>query len=800
MFKNYFKIAWRNLIKNRQFTFLNLFGLASGLACAILIYLWVSDEVHMNKFNTNNDRIYQVMQSSTENNGAIENTPGLLADALQKEMPGVEYAASVIPSTWFSNKGLFSLNDAHIRADGGFVSDNFFKIFSCHFIDGNANQLFANKNNLIISSELALKLFGTTNNVIGKTIAWNQQDFDGDYIVSGVFEKFPSNSTVQFDAVFNYAQFLDKNSKLLNWNNNDPSTYVLLKKGTNADAFNKKISGFVKTKDAESQEVLFAQRFSDTYLYNHYENGVPSGGRIEYVKLFSIIAIFILMIACINFMNLSTAKALKRIKEVGIQKVMGANRRLLIIQYLSESLLMAFLSLLIAIALVIVLLPAFQQITGKDFNVPFTTGFVAAIIIITFITGVISGSYPALYLSGFKPVLILKGKLKNSAGEAWLRKGLVVFQFTISVVLIVSMMIVYKQMQLIETTNLGYNRDHVIYFDKGGKLSDNKDDYKQGAVYKDLETFIQQIKTIPGVADASNFRHSIVNRDGGTTDVTWQGKSPNNQTSFTDIASGYDFIETLGIKMKEGRSYSTAFGSDNDKVVLNEAAVKAMGLTNPVGKTVTIWGNQKQIIGVTKDFHFQSFYENIKPCFFDLSMTARVSKIIVRIKAGTEKATIDRLSKFYKAYTGEALDYTFLDSDYQALYTSEERVAALSKYFAGIAILISCLGLFGLAAFTAQKRQKEIGIRKVIGASVSSVVAMLSKDFLILISVSLLIAVPLSWWLMNNWLQSFAYRINISPLVFLIAGFSVILITLFTISFQSIKAAIANPVKSLRME
>jgi ABC-type antimicrobial peptide transport system permease subunit len=355
-------------------------------------------------------------------------------------------------------------------------------------------------------------------------------------------------------------------------------------------------------------------------------------------------------------------------------------------------------------------------------------------------------------------------------------------------------------MQLIETSNLGYNRGHVIYFDKGGKLSNNADDYKQGAVYKDLETFIQQVKTVPGVADASNFRHSIVNREGGTTDVTWEGKSPGDQTSFTDIACGYDLIETLGIEMKEGRSYSRTFGSDNDKVVLNEAAVKAMGLTNPIGKTVTIWGNKKQIIGVTKDFHFQSLYENIKPCFFDLSMNQRVSKIIVRIKAGDEKATIDRLSKFYNTYTGEVLDFKFLDNDYQALYASEERVASLSKYFAVIAIIISCLGLFGLAAFTAQKRQKEIGIRKVIGASVSTIVTMLSKEFLILVTISLLIAVPLSWWLMNSWLQSFAYRIEIKPVVFLITGSVVVLITVATISFQSIKAAVANPVKSLRTE
>lgn len=800
MFNNFFKIAWRNLTKNRQFTFLNLIGLSTGLACAILIYLWVSDELHVNKFTDKDSRIYQVLQSSTDGNQAIENTPGLLAISLSKEMPEVEYAASVIPSSWFSNKGLFSFSDTHIRANAGFVSKDFFNIFPCHFIDGNRNQLFAGKKNISISKDLALKLFGTSNNIIGKTIEWNQDGFNDNYVITGVFEKFPSNSTIQFEAMLNYEQFLENNPKLLQWNNNDPDTYLLLKNGTNVSSFNKKLTSFIKGKNSQSTQTLFAQRFSDTYLYNHYQNGAPSGGRIEYIKLFSIIAIFILLIACINFMNLSTARALKRIKEVGIQKIIGASRRLLIVQYMSESLLMAFLSLIIAIGLVTFLLPAFKEITGKNLTLQFNAGFIFSIIIITCVTGIIAGSYPALYLSGFRPAIILKGKLKNSVGEAWVRKGLAIFQFVISVVLIISVLVVRQQMQLIKTTNLGYNRDHIIYFDKGGIPSDNKDDYKQGAVYKNLVTLIQQIKTIPGIVDASNFRHSIVNRDGGTTDVNWPGKSPADQTSFTDIASGYDFIETLGIEMKEGRSYSTDFGSDNDKVVLNEAAVKAMGLVHPIGKTITIWGNQKQIIGVTKDFHFQSLYENIKPCFFDLSMNQRVSKIIVRIKAGDQQATIDKLSKFYKAYSGEALDYKFLDSDYQGLYASEERVAALSKYFAGIAILISCLGIFGLSAFTAQRRQKEICIRKVVGASVSDVVIMLSKDFLVLVSLSFLIALPISWTIVNHWVQSFAYHITITPFVFIITGVFMIAITLFTVSFQSIKAAIANPVKGLRAE
>src|SRR5579862_3992843 len=360
MFKNHFKLAWRNLKKNRQFSILNLVGLSTGLACAILIYLWVGDELQVNKFNEDDRRVFQVFQPASNGNGAIPNTPGLLADALAKEMPEVEYAAAAIPATWFDNKGLFSFHDAHIRADAQFVSKDYFHIFRCHFTDGNGDALFTSGNNIAISSQLASKLFGTATNVIGKTIEWNQQDFNESYLITGVFDKLPSNSTIQFDAVFNYAQFFDKRSQLSNWDNNDPNTYLLLKSGSNFARFNQKIKNFISTKSPRSQEALFVQRFSDTYLHNHYANGIPSGGRIEYVRLFSIIAIFILLIACVNFMNLSTARAVKRVKEVGIQKVMGATRRSLIIQHLSESLMMAFLSLIFAVILVTLLLPFFK--------------------------------------------------------------------------------------------------------------------------------------------------------------------------------------------------------------------------------------------------------------------------------------------------------------------------------------------------------------------------------------------------------------------------------------------------------
>ncbi len=801
MITHYFKIAWRNLFKDRQFAVLNLLGLSTGLACAIFIFLWADDELHVNKFNEKDARLYQVMHTDNAGTATVENTPGLLAKALPEEMPEVQYAAAVIPSNWFSNKGLIAYNNTRFRADVQFVSKDYFNAFSVYFLTGDKNALFAGNDNIAISSDLALKLFNTTSDIVGRTIEWNQEGFSGRYQVSGIFQKLPSNSTAQFDILFNYELFLEKNPKLQNWGNNDPATYVVLKEGIAADQFDKKIAGFIHTKNPQSTDRLFVQHFSDKYLHNRYENGRPAGGRIEYVELFSIIAIFILVIACINFMNLSTARAARRVKEIGVKKVMGASRGALILQHMGESMLLTFLSLAVTILLVLAFLPQFNSITAKHLSFRPDARLVLTILLIAVITGFIAGSYPALYLSRFNPVTVLKGKLNTSLGELIARKSLVIFQFTLSVILIVSVLVVYKQIGLVQTKNLGYNRDQVLYFEKGGQLSDDKAYYKPGGGYeKELQAFISGVKTIPGVLNVSNFRHSITNRHGGTTAVNWTGKIQDDQTQFTDIAAGYDFIETLGIKMKEGRTFSRDFGMAKGTVIFNESAIKAMGLKDPIGKTVNIWGEDRQIIGVTNDFHFEPLYETIKPCFFDFSLNQRVSKIVVKIKSGTEKATIERLAKFYKDYTGEPIDYKFMDEDYQALYASENRVATLSGYFAGIAILISCLGLFGLVAFTAQKRKQEIGIRKVVGATVQSVVLMLSKDFLKQVFVAILIAFPVAWWAMHRWLEGFAYRVSIGVDVFVISAAAVILITLLTISYQSFKAAVANPVRSLRTE
>lgn len=798
MIRNFFKIAWRNLVKDRQFSFLNLVGLSIGLASALLICLWVHDELSVDKFNEKDNQLYSVLKTAPGGDGTIGmygTTQGLLAKSMAAELPEVEYAVAVRSQ----DPGVISTTDKHIKAKTQLVDKDFFNIFSYPIIEGNKSNPFADKYGVLLSHKLALKLFNTTKNIIGKTIDWNGGDkFDGQYTVAGVFEAPPSNATAQFDFLFSYELYLTKDAEdVAFWGSNGVVTYVMLKKGTNATEFNKKIKDFTKEKIKtlykddnllQWEGDLFVQRYSDGYLYNRYENGVQSGGRIEYVRLFSIIAIFLVVIACINFMNLSTAKASKRIKEVGIKKVVGASRGSLILQYMGESMMMAFLSLLIAIVLVALFLPAFKEITGKNILLQFSPNLIFSASVITFITGLIAGSYPAFYLSGFRPVSVLKGKVNTSAGESWLRKGLVVFQFAVSVVLIVSVLVVYKQMNLIQTVNLGYNKDNVIRFSNEGKLE------------KGLQTFLSKLKNIPGVVNASSMDGNMTgNYSQGGSMIDWEGKQPDETINFMGIDMNYGMMEILDMQMKEGRMFSGKFGSDSSSVIFNEAAVAAMGLKDPVGKIVTVWREKKRIVGVVKDFHFESFYKKVAPFFLRCSQNN--SNVFVKIKAGTERQTISRVENLYKEFNdGLPLDYKFLDDDFQALYSSEQRVAVLSRYFAGIAILISCLGLFGLAAFTAQKRQKEIGIRKVVGASVSNIAVMLSADFLKLVLVALLIAIPLSWWATHQWLQAFAYRININAAIFLITGASVVLITLVTVSFQAIKAALANPVKSLRTE
>ncbi|HEU5054251.1 MAG TPA: ABC transporter permease [Hanamia sp.] len=788
MFKTNLKIAWRNLLKDKQFTVLNVLGLSAGIACAFLIFLWVQDEMSYNKFFSNSNSVYQIMEHR-KSGGDVkvsDESSGLVTDILKTQMPEVKYAASLAPPQWFQ-KFTLSVDDKNIKATGQYAGKDYFNIFSFKLLEGEKNKVLADKNSIVISDELAKKLYGTTTNLIGKPVRFQH---DTTFFVSGIFEKVPYHSSQQFDFVLPFEYYYSLHNWVKSWENTGPHNFVLLKKGADIKEFNKEIAGVIAANSDDTTRTLFASKFSENYLLNSFSHGSQTGSRMEYVRLFSLIAIFILVIACINFMNLSTAKASRRLKEVGIKKVVGARRKQLVFQFLFESTLLTLFAMVVALLITIFLLPEFNQLTGKQITIKFEPQITITFIGIALITGLLAGSYPALYLSKFKPLTILKGKLTTSVSEVLSRKGLVVFQFTMSAILIVGVIIIYRQVKFIQSTNPGYNKDNVIRFNAEGRILNSEDD------------FVTQLKKIPGVVNASYTWHDMVGRNYGDYSISWDGKDATEADYFEGFGGGYDFIETMGMQMAQGRSFSRNYGNDDSTIIFNEAAIKLMHLKNPIGKTVRYLNQNRQIIGVVKDFHFESLHEPVEPCYITLENPGNVwDKLMVRIKAGNQQQTIATIRELYENYNpGFPFTFNFLNEAYQKQYNTETRISVLSKYFAGLAIIISCLGLFGLAAFTAQKRQKEIGIRKVIGASTANITTMLSKDFIKLILISLLIAFPVSWWLMNRWLESFAYRVNFNPVVFLIAGISIVLITIFTISYQSIKAAMANPVNSLRSE
>ncbi len=791
MFFHNLLIIYRNFKKYRGSFLINLIGLSVGLACSLLIYLWVESELSTDTFHEKDDRLFMVMENMDQSGDIVTQTatPDPLAEALLEEIPEIEMAATVVPADWFGKIPL-TVGEKKVKEVGQFVSKDYFNMFSFPLAEGAPNQVLADKNSIVISESLAMKLFGMSKGVTGKVIEWELVGQKMSHTVSGVFADLPANSTENFSFLIPYERFKELSEQIgrpMDWENHGPNTFVVLKQNSTAESVNSKIKNFIKGKNPNSNVSLFVTSYSENYLYGDYENGHAVGGRIEYVRLFSIIAIFILIMACINFMNLSTAKATRRIKEIGIKKAMGADRKSLIIQYLSESMVMTLVSLILGLILVAVVLPAFNDITGKELELTFSLSFVLTLLAITAFTGLLAGSYPALYLSGFDPAVVLKGTLKRSSGELLARSGLVIFQFTLSVILIVSVVVVYNQIQFVQNNNLGFDKDNVIYFPKEGDANQN------------LETFLAELDKIPGVKSVTSISQNFIGNDNSTGDLSWEGKQSNEIVSFTNMSGNYDLIETLDIKMKEGRAFSKKFGSDANKIIFNAKAIEVMGLNNPVGSTIRLWGEDYQIIGVTENFHFESFHEEIKPTFIRLAPEESMM-VMARIEAGKEKATIGDVISFYENFTGYPCDYRFMDDDFQEQYVAETRVSKLSRYFAGLAILISCLGLFGLASFTAERRKKEIGIRKTLGATNMSVIMLLSKDFTKVVLISLVLSLPISYFLTKSWLEGFAYHIDLQWWFFAGAGLMALVISWLTVGIQSFKAAKVDPIISLRAD
>lgn len=785
MFKNYLKTAFRGFQRHKSSFFINLAGLSIGLTCSILIFLWVFDEMNHDRFHTDIDQIVQIMEHQEYSGEFMTtlSTPGVLAPTFKEEIPEVEYASGY---TW-NQDFLFSKDDKSFRDNGIYAHNDLFHILSINLLSGNRDQLLVNPKSIVLSEEMAEKYFGTSNPV-GESITFNNEEL---LTVTGIFRKLPDNSSIRFDYVLPFQDWLENNEWATNWGNNGPRSIAKLFPGSDVASINAKIGSFIAERNEGSNVTLFVYPFAERYLRGSFENKLPSGGRIEYVRLFTIVAIFILLIACINFMNLSTAKASKRAKEVGIRKSIGASQGSLIGQFIGESLIISFFSLFVAIILVELTLPIFNDLTDKVIAVDYSNPTLIFMFLGTVIlTGLVSGSYPALYLSSIEAVKSLKGSLKSSGKEAFARKGLVVFQFSLSIILIISTVLIYRQIQFTQAKNLGYNKDNLIYFTVEDRVDES------------WTTFKEQVRKIPGVVNISKANSTFLGRNSNTSGLQWPDKDPETDFLFENIQSDYGLIETFGFELVAGRTYSPEIGEiDTTKIIFNESAIKLMDLgENPIGKVITLWGDEREIVGVVKDFNFQSLRSEVEPLFFDLN-TEYGYRAFVRIESENISSTLEELRKTYSSFNSNyPFDYEFMDQQYASLYQSEMRIGELAKYFSIFAIFISCLGLFGLSAFTAEQRSKEIGVRKVLGASIRSLIMLLSSDFTKLVLISIAIAIPISWWLMNQWLSDFAYSAGIEWWVFALAGSSALVIAWLTVSWQSIKAALANPVKSLKSE
>lgn len=746
--------------------------------------MWVQDELRMDKFHAKDERLFQVMehQQYAEDIMTTTSTPGPLAETLANEIPEIEHAATW---NWRMNNTL-TVKEQNVKKYGHWAGPDFFHLFSFDLTHGTPNDVLKEMNAIVISESLAKLLFGSGEEAMGESI---EIEHDEVYAVTGVFDDIPANSSRQFDFILNFEKYKKENDWILNWGSNSPQTVLTLVEGADAAAVSDKIADFVAKRNEDSNVTLFLKPFSERYLYGRYENGKQAGGRIDYVRLFSIIAIFILIIACINFMNLSTARASRRAKEVGVKKAIGAMRGSLVRQYLGESILIAVFSLLVAVGLVALFLPQFNLITDKMLNLRFSPTIIFSFLGITLFSGLLAGSYPALYLSSFRPVSVLKGEIKTSIGELWARRGLVVFQFTLSIILIVAVMVVYRQIQFVQTQNLGYDKEQLIIFGMDGRLADQTD------------AFLSEAKRIPGVENISTISHDLVGRQNNTSGLEWDGKNPEDLVLFEHVRINYDLLETIGVELTDGRFFSEEFGADSSKIIFNETAIKIMGLEEPLGKKIRLWDEyDMEIIGVVKDFHFQSLHENVEPLFFRLSPENTWS-MMARLEAGKEREAIAALKKFYEDFNpGFSFDPEFTDEQYARQYAAEQRVASLSRYFAGFAILISCLGLFGLAMFTAERKKKEIGIRKVLGATVSNIVVLLTRDFTRLVLFSIVLGLPIAYFMVSRWLQGFAYHIELNPWFFALAGLLVMLISWATVSSQALRSAHANPKDCLRNE
>lgn len=788
MLQHIILIAFRNFSRHKRIFAINLIGLTAGLTSVLLIYMWVQDELLTDQFHESKERLYRLKRRSEGPNNTVEvheSNSLLLPGVLETELPEVEYA---IPTRGVS-EATVAVGVDRIKVTGMYAGKDFFKAFSFPIIHGDRNSALSAKYNMAISEELAIKLFGTTEGCIGKAINWDLQHYGGDFVISAVFQK-SRHSSEKFDFLMTHEMYLEKNRMDVGWQSNPIAVSITLKEGTDVAAFLEKLNHIYAMKRADEKDrrkdEMFMQLYSEMYLHGAFEDGGHGTHRIAYVRLFSGVAIFILAIACINFMNLSTARAQSRMKEIGVKKGLGVQRFALVMQHIGESMLLSLFALMLSFGIVIILLPQFNLIAGKQLTLFADWNLIGAAFVIALLTGLIAGSYPAFYLSAFKPAEILKGRFASSKHELFIRKGLVVFQFGISMVLIIGVAVVYRQLEFIQERDLGYNNENVILFDKSGELNTK------------LETFLDRARQISGVFTASSTGASITNNTSLSWGHNWEGEPEGHEDiQFSGAAINFELIEALGLEMKAGRSFSKELGDNEMKVIINETARRQMGIEDPVGKWFNLFGTKREIIGVVEDYQFQSAYWPMRPQFM-MPGSERTHTIVLRI---SDLAVVDSIEKLFKEFNpGMPFEFRFLDDDYQALYLSEQRVSKLAQYFACIAIVLSCLGLFGLAAFSAERRSKELSIRKVMGCSEWRITRMLTFEFILMVIAAAIIALPLSWYYSEKWLSEFAYRSDLPLWLFAGATLLTLTIAIITVGTQALKAARVNPAQVLKTD
>lgn len=789
MLKNYFLIAWRTIRQNKTLSFINIFGLSTGMAFALLIGLWVKHETSFNKFNEHAERIGIMRKNTQFNNEKATQvaTPLPLHDELKSSYPEVERATRM---DWGNGHSLMN-GDSKYSKKGRYVDSDFLKMFSLPLLQGNIETALNDPNSIILSQSLAATMF-RGQNPLGKIIRIDNQY---DVQVTGVIADAPSNFSFgyEFLAPFEFkVQNVDfvKNAKT-QWSNNFLMNLVELKEGASMEAFSKKIAPLIEQKDENNKgQRLFLQPLLRWHLHNDYRNWVNVGGKIEYVRLLGIVGIFVLLIACINFMNLSTARSEKRAREVGVRKAIGSQRSQLIVQFLTESMLTAFIAFLLALVLMWVVLPYLKDVGFEAIRINFSDlSLLASVLGVCILTGLIAGSYPALYLSSFAPVKVLKGTPRQGTGAAVFRKVLVVSQFAVSVGLIISTVIVFQQIRHAKERSVGYDPDNLI------TISASTDLIKQYAI---LKRDLLNTGLLEAVSKSSSPMTGVNNNWGG---FSWEGYDPSANIAMDVVMTEWDYEKTAGLRLKQGRAFSKEFRTDSSAVIINEAAMKVIGFKEPVGKIIRLNDQPLTIIGVNENVIMRDPFKSVVPTVIIFNPD-NVSDILLRLKPGKDvRQALAAIQPVVERYNPSLpFAYNFVDEEYGKKFAVENQVGKLAGIFAVLAVFISCLGLFGLAMFMAERRTKEIGIRKVLGASLADVWMLLSKEFVWLVLAGCLIASPLAFWLMQNWLRHYDYRIDISWWIFILAGLIAVTIALLTVSTQAIKAAILNPVKSLRSE